>query len=360
MLKSGLMLIDAPDIRFKVSNFTQQHVAHGEALAERPRSAVDKRGARRWIRLLRPNTDSGQLNHPDRLYLNLRGLGSSYLTASSTRVTGWRSADGSRSLIKRGIWGSGLDTLLPRLRDVLHDHGTDGFPLTTMEAMAAGGKSLRFDDAEIAELCDLRFGSPRVFPVLATLYPGLDLSMQFHEDHIFPRSRFTRSKLFKVGITAESIDEYLDKVDALPNLQLLAGLPNIEKQAKLPAEWLDGPHFPTIEERATYISTNDLDNLPNDLSGFLEFCHQRRASRTRCRCPRTGRRQDAASISRDLLGGGALRLRRPGGTGRARSRARSAARRRRSLQRGEVRRRRRWYWGTVKDVPVDGPARAVA
>jgi hypothetical protein len=100
--------------------------------------------------------------------------------------------------------------------------------------------------------------------------------MQFHEDHIFPRSRFTRSKLTKAGISADKINEYLDKVDTLPNLQLLAGLPNIEKQAKLPVEWLNGPHFPTTEARASYIATNDLDNVPDDLGGFLEFIRQRR------------------------------------------------------------------------------------
>jgi hypothetical protein len=42
--------------------------------------------------------------------------------------------------------------------------------------MAGMGKSLKFDDAEIAELCDLQYGRRRTFPVLATLYPGLDLT----------------------------------------------------------------------------------------------------------------------------------------------------------------------------------------
>jgi hypothetical protein len=142
--------------------------------------------------------------------------------------------------------------------------------------MASAGKSLRFEDAEIAELCDLRFGSPRIFPVLATLYPGLDLSMSFHEDHIFPRSRFTRARLAKAGIPPERIDEYIAKADALPNLQLLAGLPNVEKQAMLPADWLNGPHFPTAEQRANYIVTNDLEDVPEDLHGFVEFFDQRR------------------------------------------------------------------------------------
>ena len=42
------------------------------------------------------------------------------------------------------------------------------------------------------------------------------------------RSRFTRKRLLKKGIPADQIEDYLDRVDLLPNLQLLAGGPNIE------------------------------------------------------------------------------------------------------------------------------------
>ena len=44
----------------------------------------------------------------------------------------------------------------------------------------------------------------------------------------------------------------------------------------LPAEWLNGPHFPTPEARGSYIADNDLEALPEDLDGFLEFFDDRR------------------------------------------------------------------------------------
>ena len=188
----------------------------------------------------------------------------------------------TRSLMKRGIWGSGLDTLLMRLRDAIASAGADHFPVSELEsAMTALGKSLRFDDAEIDELVELRFGSGRLFPVLAALYPGLDLTKQFHEDHIFPRSRFTNARLLKAGITPIDIPQFQMRVDALPNLQLLAGLPNTEKQDHWPWEWLSGPHFPTAESRQTYIADNDLQDLPTCLDGFLAFCAARRARMTK-------------------------------------------------------------------------------
>ncbi|WP_197671749.1 hypothetical protein [Devriesea agamarum] len=63
-----------------------------------------------------------------------------------------------RSLVKRGIWGSGLDTLLTRIRDVLRTNSTNGFPVAAVEeAMAAVGKSLAFDAAEIDELLNLKY-----------------------------------------------------------------------------------------------------------------------------------------------------------------------------------------------------------
>ena len=41
--------------------------------------------------------------------------------------------------------------------------------------MARRGKSLRFEPAEIEDLAALEFGDPRVFPLLAILYPGIGL-----------------------------------------------------------------------------------------------------------------------------------------------------------------------------------------
>ena len=70
-------------------------------------------------------------------------------------------------------------------------------------------------------------------------------------------------------------------VFVLPNLQLLAGTANIEKQDGLPAEWIDTA-FPIEHKRAAYLAENDLDGLPLDLADFTSFFEQRkRRIRTR-------------------------------------------------------------------------------
>jgi hypothetical protein len=210
-------------------------------------------------------------------YLSRRDVSDGYLHSSADAadrqmLQRWM----IRSLIKRGIWGSGLDTLLTRLRRVVDEHGQHGFPAADLEReMAVAGKPLAFDATEVDELLEMKYGGQRTFSVLSLLYPGLDFSREFHEDHIFPRSRFTAKRLSEAGIPADRVEEYRTAVDCLPNLQLLGGVPNIEKQAKFPAEWLAAA-FPSQDQRDTYIRENDLESLPLDLSTFLGFFGQRR------------------------------------------------------------------------------------
>jgi hypothetical protein len=279
VLKTGLTLIDAPDIRFKVSNFTQQNMSLLEKKWGEVRAALMvARDLLESFGFSERTLSADSVIVPLAYYAYSRRFGSSYVTSSShaadrRTMRSWV----MRSQMKRGIWGSGLDTLLTRLREAIRDHGIGGFPVDELEsAMAGMGKSLRFDDAEIEELCELSYGRPRTFATLAMLYPGLDLTKQFHEDHIFASSRFTRARLVKAEIPGESIEDYLERANRLPNLQLLAGVPNTEKQAELPLKWLQGPHFTSAEARDTYMRENDLNDLPLEFERFLDFYNGRR------------------------------------------------------------------------------------
>ncbi|GAA2122151.1 DUF262 domain-containing protein [Kocuria atrinae] len=277
VLKTALTIADV-DVRFKVTNFTQGNMAKVEAAWPQIKGAL-----LRAATLLQQfgynehNLTANSVIVPVAHYLHLRGAGDSYLdstadAADRLALQRWV----TRSLVKRGIWGSGLDTLLTRIRDVLRTDSEDGFPVVAVEeAMAAVGKSLAFDNAEIDELLNLKYAGQRTFSVLSVLYPGLDLSKKFHEDHIFPKSRFTRKKLHVAGVPLDKIDDYLAAVNLLPNLQLLAGTVNIEKQDSLPAEWIEVA-FPSDEKRATYMAENDLDGLQLDLDNFTAFFEQRK------------------------------------------------------------------------------------
>jgi hypothetical protein len=123
---------------------------------------------------------------------------------------------------------------------------------------------------------DGKYGGPYTFPLLAMFYPSLDFRHKLHQDHIHPRSHFTRAQLIKRGIPDELHDQFMDRIDLIPNLQLLEGQPNIEKSATPFAEWLV-TCYPEAEKRADYLKRHFIPSNNYDLVDFLEFFAERRA-----------------------------------------------------------------------------------
>jgi hypothetical protein len=187
------------------------------------------------------------------------------------------------SLLKSsGIWGSGLDTLLTALRAVIKQECSAGFPGDQLRAtMAQRGKSLTFSGEEVDELLELQYGDHRAFLLLTLLYPFVDLRNQFHVDHVFPVSRFTAIRLRRDGVPEESIEAFRARVNGLANLQLLEGPLNVEKQATLPAAWLDQT-FSDLLHRKHYIEKHDLGNVPSVITDFISF-YDARVTRLRAR-----------------------------------------------------------------------------
>lgn len=279
VLKSALAIAGV-DFRFKLANFTRENMAKVEGMWQPIEEALVRAASLlKGFGYTDKNLSADSVLLPIALYLHQRGVTDTYLTSSNDAgdrftIQQWV----AKSLIKRGIWGSGLDTLLGRIRDALRDSPAGGFPVAAVEkGMAGVGKGLVFDETEVEDLLMLEYGAPRTFTVLSILYPGLDLSNEFHEDHIFPKSRFTKSKLAEAGISAEKIVDYTRSFNHLANLQLLAGVPNNEKRAAVPADWVASDTvFPTAEKRSTYLDANDLNDLPLTMDKFLEFYDGRR------------------------------------------------------------------------------------
>ena len=277
VLKTALMVAGV-DLRFRVSNFTKENMEKVEKAWPRISSALMQAATllSRFGYSTRTLTADSVII-PIAYYIARRDLSESYLTstgdgADRAAMRLWV----TRSLVKRGVWGSGLDTLLVRIRQVLDSDGASGFPGDALEAeMSSLGKSLVIDDTEIDELLRMRYGGPRTFATLSLLYPGLDLTQQFHEDHLFPKSRFTKKRLLDSGVAPESVDDYLERRDALPNLQLLGGVPNIEKRDTMPDEWILKAFFGELE-RDSYLQANDLAGLDLSWVSFLDTFERRR------------------------------------------------------------------------------------
>ena len=277
VLKTALMIAGV-DLRFSVTNFTQDNMKKVEDSWDKTRVALIR--AATLLSRFGLSTRSLTANSviiPVAYFLASKALDDSYLdsaAASADRIALQRWVN--RSLMKRGIWGSGLDTTLSRIRQAIDGHVYPRFPVEAVQAeMAAIGKSLDFEPTEVDELLEVKYGGQRTYPVLAMLYPGLDLSKVFHEDHVYPRSKFTTKRLLEAGVPAQSLETFRNAVDRLPNLQLLGGVANVEKQAVLPAKWLQDA-FPDSQKRATYVEDNDLQDLPEDLTGFMHFYESRK------------------------------------------------------------------------------------
>ncbi|MXX92519.1 MAG: DUF262 domain-containing protein [Gammaproteobacteria bacterium] len=281
VLKAGLMLTDIASVGFQVRNFTQANMEILEENWQKIRDAlVETVQIVTGFGFNANNIRAASALLPIAYYVYRIGAPTNFDTHSSYE-NDRKSIRGrlTRSILKAsGIWGSGLDTLLTALREVIRDAGDLGFPAAEMRrVMVQRGKSLEFSVEEIEDLADMGIGDRRTFGLLALLSPFIDLQRhQFHIDHIFPRSRFTRKRLHDAGIAVENVDTFMDCADRIANLQLLDGTSNIEKQATLPAEWIDA-RYPTEEAQRHYREKYLLETVPGDMTGFLEFYEARRA-----------------------------------------------------------------------------------
>ena len=89
-----------------------------------------------------------------------------------------------RSLLRQGIWGSGLDSLLTRLTKVIEEDGDKSFPYDhILQSMAEIGKSLAFDEDSVQTLLATSYGDKECFGLLSLIYPS-DAKERKHIDHI--------------------------------------------------------------------------------------------------------------------------------------------------------------------------------
>jgi hypothetical protein len=277
VLKSSLVLSGLPEIGFKVKNFNRENMTLIESKWEDISRAL--------MMAVQLTARFGYDGHtlraknvliPVACYLLERGLPSGYLerrefARDREAVRKWM----TRALLKTGTFGAGLDTTLRTARNTIREHH-DAFPTAAMDAAFARiGRGLRFENEEIDELIDERYGRRQAFSVLALLYPGVDFNNRFHVDHIFPRSRFNKRKLRAAGVDEAKISAFQASVDKIANLQLLEGIPNQEKSDKMPHVWI-AEHFTSDEQRQAWKERNYIDDLPEDITDFLEFYERRR------------------------------------------------------------------------------------
>lgn len=277
IMKACLVLTDARSVRFQIRNYGRtQMLAIRDAWPQIKRSLDLAAQLLEQFGLTAVNLNARSVVHPLAYYVKHRNLDSSYLTGvahASDRelVRRWV----IRSLLRQGIWGSGLDTLLTRLRAAIKERGATGFPVAEIErAMGELGKSLAFDEDAVQGLLKLRYGDPNCFALLAMIYPSGDTSRR-HIDHVYPQTAFTMGKLEKLGLPPEQAVEWAARAQEVPNLQLLTPAENQSKSGRPPGSWL-GSAYLEARDQAAIRAFHHLGDADDDLLRFDAFLEARR------------------------------------------------------------------------------------
>lgn len=154
------------------------------------------------------------------------------------------------ALIKR-IFGGNADTILSKIRGVFADDiskckindSISEFPFEQIVKELKGTtKDMTFDDDYIENLLMTQKDDTICFSILSVLYPHLDYrNGDFHKDHIFAASLFTKTKLKYLGLNDEQLEFYLNRenYNSILNLQLLDGNENKSKNDSELKDWVN-------------------------------------------------------------------------------------------------------------------------
>ena len=141
------------------------------------------------------------------------------------------------------VFSGSSDNVLRDIRQVLADELKNGDRDFSVEAInrriAASGRSARFDEYAAEEMLSLAYGKRRTFLVLSLLYERSNWgTLEYHQDHVFPRSLFADEHLEAAGVPYGRWPRYRELRDRIGNLELLLAHENEEKSNKDFGEWV--------------------------------------------------------------------------------------------------------------------------
>lgn len=186
-----------------------------------------------------------------------------------------------------GVYGSSQDQLIAFLRNHFRqsskdENGKITFKLKNntfsfeelLKLELPSRKSLYVTELELDNFMSYRKGASSFF-VLSLLYPNLKYKeVQFHQDHIYPGSKFNPSILSSFGLTQEEQDEWIKLRDMVPNLQLLEGRQNESKNATDFNIWLSKKDVSA--QNHFKVSNYIPDDLSLDFKDFMKFFEERK------------------------------------------------------------------------------------
>jgi uncharacterized protein with ParB-like and HNH nuclease domain len=275
VLKSCLVLGGFKEIAFKVDNFNQQNMLHIEKEWEDISRAI-----KTSVVLLsslgyqRDTLTSNNAVIPIAYYLKKIGSPNNFAESSKYEKDRKKLFKWLVIVLLKKTFGGQPDNVLRPIRDELNN-SSSGFPFENIVNKLKGtSKSMSFDEDDIDSLLYNQYAQAYTYSILAFLYPTLDFRNKFHQDHIFPKKLFTRKRLEKRALSEKSIDFFIDNYNYIGNIQLLEGVPNLEKSGQEFATWIK-EKYPKEKNRKEYMEKHYIPDVDLSLENFEEFILER-------------------------------------------------------------------------------------
>ncbi len=173
------------------------------------------------------------------------------------------------SLIKN-VFGGSSDTKLNKVRNAfVKQESCSTFPFKEISKELEIEPS--FSETEVDNIFGINYKTKYSYLVLSLLYPDRDWKdKKYHEDHIFPKSKFTKAKLKARGYNDEKIEKYREYYNTILNLQLLTESENLKKYSEDFESWID-TRDNNFKNRHM---VPDIESY--DFDHFLDFIDERR------------------------------------------------------------------------------------
>lgn len=278
VLKTALVLTDFPNIAFKVDNFNKPNMMKIETNWENIKRAIKL--SVHLVSSFGYTGDTLSSNNaliPIAYYLLTIGMPDSFVESGTTKenrakIKKWL----IMTLLKKAFSGQ-PDNVIRPIRDIIRENGNNEFPIAQIiDKFKGSNKSIQFAEDDIDEyLLKLKYGKNETLSTLMLLYPSLDFSNKFHEDHMYPKSKFRKSYLRKMGVPEDKLDTYIDSVNDISNLQLLAAQLNEEKLNTNFGVWFNKQQV-TDSDKIQYRMIHYLPEMEYTYPNFLLFIDKRK------------------------------------------------------------------------------------
>ncbi len=172
-------------------------------------------------------------------------------------------------LLKNAFGGSSDTTLKDMRSEINNQKSYDLFPFEDLTKKLEITKT--FSDDDLERLLNISYKSKYSFLTLSLLYPDRDWKdKNYQEDHIFPKSEFSQTKLKARGFDESKINSYRNYYNTIGNLQLLTDSENLEKKSKDFEDWIN-------TRDKNFKSRHIIPEIKSyEFEHFLEFVEERR------------------------------------------------------------------------------------